>query len=92
MAATTSYYYWVDIYSPLLGGWQIDSFLAHREYPNDSLLTPGVTPNTPDSGKYQRVRGPVVRTPGMSDVDFDALIAPYRDSIPPTPFDGSSSL
>lgn len=89
MAQTTSYYYWVDVYTPNIGGWTISSFVSHREYPNESLLSPGVTPNTPTSGQYQRVRGPVIRTPGMTDTDFETMLAPYRDSIPPTPFDSS---
>ena len=91
MANTTSYYYWIDVYTPNMGGWTIDSFLAHREVPNESALRVGVTPNTPDTGQYQRVRGPVIRTPGMTDAAFDALIQPYKDSIPPTPFDDGSS-
>jgi hypothetical protein len=91
MANTTSYYYWVDNYTPVPGGWQIDSYLAHREYPNESLLTAGVLPDTPDTGQYQRLRGPVIRSVGMTDAAFDALIQPYKDSIPPTPFNGSSS-
>ena len=86
MANTTSYYYWVDIYTPIAGpAWQIDSFEAHREIPNESPLTIGVTADTPTTGQYQRVRGPVVRPVGMTDAAFAALMAPYQASIPPTP-------
>ena len=93
MPNTTSYYYWVDVYSPIPAApyWKYVSFLAHREYPNESLLHDGWTgPGTPDTGQYQRIRGPVIRTPGMTDATFDALIQPYKDSIQPTPFDDSS--
>lgn len=92
MANTTSYYYWVDVYSPILGGWAINSFLALRDADNENQLRPGVTgPGTPDTGQYQRIRGPILRTTDMTDAVFDALIQPYKDSIPPTPFDDDSS-
>ena len=91
MANTQSYYYWVDVYTPDGGSWEIDSFLSHREFPTETLLTLGVEADAPTSGQYQRVRGPVIRTAGMSDSEFDALMQTYKDNIPPTPFDGSSS-
>ena len=93
MADTTSYYYWVDVYTPVSGGvsWDIDSYLAHREYPTENLLTVGVTADEPTEGQYRRIRGPVIRTSGMSDPEFLALVQTYKDNIPPTPFNGSSS-
>ena len=93
MADTTSYYYWVDVYTPVSGGasWSIDSYVAHYEYPSESLPVVGVTANKPTTGQYRRIRGPVARTPGMSDPAFSALLQSYKDNIPPTPFSGSSS-
>lgn len=93
MADTTSYYYWVDEYTPISGGvsWKVNSYVAHYEFPTQDLPVVGVAANEPTTGQYRRIRGPVIRTPGMSDPDFMALLQPYRDNIPPTPFDTSSS-
>ena len=93
MAGTTSYYYWIDVYTPVSGGvsWKVNSYVAHYEYPSENLPSLGVASNEPTDGQYRRIRGPVIRTPGMTDPEFQSLMQAYQDNIPPTPFDGSSS-
>lgn len=88
---STSYYYWIDVYTPSGASWVISSYIAHREYPTEAMLVPGVTADEPSTGQYRRIRGPVVRTANMTDPAFMALMQPYRDNIPPTPFDDGSS-
>jgi len=83
MATTTTYAYWVGIYSPEGGGiWEIDSYVCCREYPLESLLYPGWYEDDPLSGQFTLICGPVIRTAGMLDADFDVLMQPCKDAAP----------
>ena len=85
MPHTTTYAYWVDIYSQDGVFWEIDSYICLREYPLESLLIPGWYQDDPLSGQWTLICGPVIRPVGMLDADFDVLMQPCRDATPDYP-------
>jgi len=82
---TTTYVYWVAIYSAEGAFWEVDSYLCCREYPSESLLYPGWYEDEPLEGQWTWICGPVVRPAGMLDSDFDVLTQPCKDATPDYP-------
>jgi hypothetical protein len=81
----STYLQWVDLYRPVDGGYDVDSYAVNIQTPEESVLPTGCT-MTPD-GKIKRVQAAVeVDLNTISLSGFNALLQDFKDEVQPSPW------